>query len=76
MSASMGYAIRQRGVTIIELIVVMVLIAVVAAGVASIVRPSVQSYSGVKLRAQMTDESDTAVRRMVNDIQRAVPSPP
>lgn len=66
--------LRQRGLTIIELIVVMVLIAVVAAGVASIVGPSVQSYAAVKLRAQMTDESDTAVRRMVNDIQRSVPN--
>jgi MSHA biogenesis protein MshO len=64
----------QRGLTIIELVVVMVLVAVIAAGVASIVGPSVQSYSAVKLRAQMTDESDTAVRRMVNDIQRAVPN--
>ena len=64
----------QRGLTIIELVVVMVLVAVVAAGVASIVGPSVQSYGAVKLRAQMTDEADTAVRRMVNDIQRAVPN--
>lgn len=74
MSATVGMARRQRGLTIIELIVVMVLIAVVAAGVASIVGPSTQSYAAVKLRAQMTDESDTAVRRMVSDIQRAVPN--
>ncbi len=62
------------GFTLIELIVVMVLLAVVSAGVALFIQPSVAAYTNVKVRAELMDQADTAVRRMVQDIQRAVPN--
>ena len=65
---------RQRGLTLIELVVVIVLTAIVAASVAVVVAPSVRSYSQVKLRAQLVDQVDTAVRRMVIDVRRSVPN--
>jgi MSHA biogenesis protein MshO len=62
------------GFTLLELIVVMVLLAVVSAGVAMFIRPSVASYTNVKARAELMDQANTAVRRMIQDIQKAVPN--
>jgi MSHA biogenesis protein MshO len=62
------------GFTLIELIVVIVLLGVISAGVATFIQPSVAAYTNVKVRAELMDQADTAVRRMVQDIQKAVPN--
>ncbi len=64
----------HRGLTLIEIIVVIVLLAVLSAGVASVVQPSTLAYNSVKARAELMDQAHTAVRRMIQDVQKAVPN--
>lgn len=64
----------QRGMTLIELVVVIVLTAVIAAGVASVIGPGVRAQADLELRSQLMDQTDTAVRRLVMDVRRAVPN--
>lgn len=63
-----------RGVTLIELIVVIVVTGVLAAGVAIFIRRPVEGYIDASRRATLTDEADTALRRMTRDLRTALPN--
>ncbi len=64
----------QRGFTLVELIVVIVLIGIIGGIFAMQVLPAVRAYLVVGQRAALTNQADTALRRIVGDVRRAVPN--
>lgn len=65
---------QNRGFTLVELIVVMVVTGVLAAGLVVFFRPALNNYLNVLNRAELTDLADTAMRTMLRDIRLAVPN--
>jgi len=65
---------RQRGFTLLELIIVIVITGIIAAAVAVFMRMPIQSYFDTTRRAELTDRADTALRRMGRDIHLALPN--
>ena len=64
---------HSSGVTLVELVIVMLLTAILGAMVALFARPIFQ-YSDTRRRAEMTDIADTALRRMGRDLRNALPN--
>jgi len=62
------------GFTLIELILVIVIGSVIAATLIVFVKPAVDGYLAGRARADLTDQADTALRRMVRDVRLAVPN--
>lgn len=67
-------AVRGRGFTLIEAIIVIVLTGILAAAVAVFLRAPVQAYLDVARRAELTDIADTALRRIGRDLHQALPN--
>ncbi len=65
---------RQRGFTLVEMIVVMVITGIIGGMVAMFIKAPVQGYVDSARRAEMTDIADTALRRLARDIRTAVPN--
>lgn len=65
---------NQRGVTLIELVVVIVVTGILAAGVAVFLKRPVEGYVDAGRRATLTDEADTALRRITRDLRNALPN--
>lgn len=65
---------RQRGFTLTEAIIVIVIIGVLASTVAVFIRGPVQAYFDVNRRAQLVDTADTALRRMHRELKAALPN--
>lgn len=65
---------KIRGFTLVELIVVMVLMGILASTLAVFFKPAIDAFFDARRRADMTDAADTALRRMAQDIRRAVPN--
>lgn len=64
----------QRGFTLVEMIIVIVITGIIAGMVAMFIRAPVQGYVDSARRAEMTDIADTALRRMGRDLRTAVPN--
>jgi MSHA biogenesis protein MshO len=64
----------QRGFSLVELIVVIVLIGIIGGIFAMQVLPAIRAYLAVGQRAALTGQADTALRRIVADVRRAVPN--
>ncbi|HEX8987407.1 MAG TPA: type II secretion system protein [Rhodocyclaceae bacterium] len=64
----------RRGFTLVELIVVIAVTGVLATSVTMFLLPAINNYFDTKRRANLTDMADTALRRMSQDIRRAVPN--
>jgi len=64
----------QRGFTLVEMIVVMVITGIIGGMVAIFIKAPVQGYVDSARRAEMTDIADTALRRLGRDIRTAVPN--
>lgn len=63
-----------KGVTLIELIVVIAITSIIAATVALFIRRPVEGYADAARRAALTDEADTALRRLTRDLRLALPN--
>ncbi len=64
----------QCGVTLIELVMVIVVTGIIAAGVAVFIQRPVEGYIDAGRRATLTDEADTALRRITRDLRLALPN--
>jgi len=64
----------QRGFTMVELIMVIVMMGVIGGIVAVFMKSPIDAYFDSARRAGLTDMVDTVVRRMARDIQRALPN--
>lgn len=65
---------RQRGFTLIEMVVTMVIIGIVAGMVAVFIRAPVRSYLDTAARVELADAADTATRRIARDVRLALPN--
>ena len=66
--------IRVRGFTLVELVMVIMITGIIAGSIAVFFKPAIDSYFDTRRRADLTDMADTALRRMAQDIRRAVPN--
>jgi len=66
--------LQQAGFTLVELIIVIVLSSIVASMTASIITLPVNAYVDSSRRATLTDNAESALRRMKRDIQAALPN--
>ena len=65
---------RARGVTLIEMIVVIAITGILAAAVAVFIRRPVEGYIDAARRAELSDIADTALRRITRDLRTALPN--
>ncbi len=65
---------RARGVTLIEMVIVIAITAIIGAAVAVFISRPVEGYVDAARRAEMTDIADTALRRMTRDLRTALPN--
>jgi MSHA biogenesis protein MshO len=68
-----GIAQRQRGFTLVEAVVVIVITGIIAGMVAIFVRAPVKSQLDTQARADMADAADLALRRMTRELRLALP---
>jgi MSHA biogenesis protein MshO len=64
----------QRGFTLVELIMVIVIMGVVGGMVSVFMKGPIDAYISGGRRAALTDAADTTVRRMARDLHRALPN--
>jgi MSHA biogenesis protein MshO len=65
---------RQRGFTLVEAVMVMVIVGVIGGMLAVFIQAPVQSYADSLARAELTDTADLALRRMARDLRLALPN--
>jgi len=71
------HPMRRRalhGFTLVELILVIVIMSVIALTLAVTIKPSVEAFNAVKGRADLVDQADSALRRMISDVRSGVPN--
>ena len=65
---------RQRGVTLVEMIVTIVILGIVAGMISLFVRVPVEGYLDASRRARLTNVADLALRRMTHELRQALPN--
>jgi MSHA biogenesis protein MshO len=66
--------IQQRGFTLVEAIVVMVITGILAGIMVLFIRRPVQNYTDAAARAELSDAADLALRRMARELRTALPN--
>lgn len=66
--------LRERGVTLVELVLVMLILGVIGSSAAVYMARPVGAYFDTARRAELTDAADTAARRMLRELQGALPN--
>jgi MSHA biogenesis protein MshO len=64
----------QRGFTLVEAVMVIVIVGVIGGMLAVFIQAPVQSYADSLARAELTDTADLALRRMARDLRLALPN--
>ena len=64
----------ERGFTLIEALVVIMITGIIAVAVITFVREPILAYLDTARRAELSDEADTALRRIARDVQSALPN--
>ncbi|WP_296001051.1 prepilin-type N-terminal cleavage/methylation domain-containing protein [Rugamonas sp.] len=64
----------QRGFTLVEMIIVMVITSVIAGTMVLFIRAPVQNYVDSAARADMSDVAELAMRRLSRELRRALPN--
>lgn len=65
---------REDGFTLVEAIIAIVLLGIVSSMVAVFIRAPLQGYRDSRVRAELTDLADLALRRMARDLRLALPN--
>ncbi len=65
---------HQCGFTLVELVLVTVVLGIVGAMVAVFMRSPIDAYFDTARRAALSDQADTATRRMARDLRKALPN--
>lgn len=65
---------RTQGFTLIELLMVIVITGILAPVIATFIKQPIDAYFNSVRRAALSDEADTAIRRMARDIHKALPN--
>jgi MSHA biogenesis protein MshO len=65
---------HQRGFTLVELIVVIVLTGIIGVSMMVFFKPTIDAYFDARRRAELTDMADTALQRISRDVRSAVPN--
>ena len=74
MNTPLQPILRQGGFTLVEAIVSMVVMGILVAIVATVMRLPFVTYMDSSRRADMTDVADTALRRLSRDVHLALPN--
>jgi len=64
----------ERGFTLIELVVTLVITAVVVSFMAMFISAPIQGFTDQARRSRLVDAADTSLRRMGRDVRRALPN--
>jgi MSHA biogenesis protein MshO len=73
-SAPSAPSARQRGLTLVEMVVTIAVGSIVVAFMALFIVTPMQAYSGQTRRAELVDEADSALRLMGRDLRSALPN--
>lgn len=65
---------KPAGFTLVEMVIVMTIVGILAAGAATFIRNPIQSSIDNENHANLSDRADTALRRMARDISNALPN--
>ena len=65
---------RERGFTLVEMVLVMVITAIVSTMLYAFIRMPVLAYSDTAARVAASDEADTVMRRLARDVRLALPN--
>lgn len=64
----------QRGVTLVEMIVTIVVLGIIAGMISMFIRLPVAGYLDAERRARLTEVADLALRRMTHELRQALPN--